>query len=238
MKNYATSADLKARARGALLGHYLPLSGAFISLALLEYIIVVPSALAQIAPPFGLILYYAVSFGIQIFFAIFKVGLAYLFLSNACGQPVFAGGVFTGFWHNPGKAMQIQLFPSLLLLIPNLIPDLMATKYFSSSDLRWAFYALAAVVIFLPLTLFVKILYSQVFFIMLDFPDMSAVECLRYSRKLMRGNKGRYLYIMLSFLPWILLGVLTCGIGLLYVYPYRMQTYANFYLDLIANSQE
>ena len=28
-------------------------------------------------------------------------------------------------------------------------------------------------------------------------------------------------------------GFLTCGIGLLYVYPYQKQTYAYFYLELV-----
>lgn len=29
-------------------------------------------------------------------------------------------------------------------------------------------------------------------------------------------------------------GFLTCGIGLLYVYPYQKQTYAYFYLELVS----
>lgn len=238
MKKYAARTDLKARARALLLGHYLPLSGAFLSLALMEYIVVAPSSLIQIAPPFGTILYYGISFAIGLLFAVFKVGIAYLFLSNACGQPVYAGGIFTGFWHSPGKAMQIQLAPSLLLLVPNLLMDIFMMQYFITADRQWLLFCLAAGLVSLPYVLFIKILYSQVFFIMLDFPDMTALECLRYSRKLMRGSKGRYLLLMLSFMPLTLLGILTCGIGLLYVYPYREQTYANFYLDLIANTDK
>lgn len=238
MKNYTARAELKARARGALLGHYLPLSGAFLSLALMESIVVAPSGLIQTAPPYGAILYYGINFAIGLVFAVFKVGIAWLFLSNACGQTVYAGGIFTGFWHSPGKAMQIQLVPSLLLLLPNLLTDISMMQFFVTGDRKWMLCSLAAGIIMLPYVLFIKILYSQVFFIMLDFPDMSAMECLRYSRKLMKGNKGRYLILMLSFLPLSLLGILTCGIGLLYVYPYREQTYANFYLDLIANQEK
>lgn len=235
MNTHASSAILKARARASLMGHYLPLSGAFLTLVILQYIISVPPALMQASPPFGMILYYGACLALELFFAVFQVGIAYMFLSNACGQPVNSGGLFAGFRHNPAKAAWIQLFPSLLLLIPSILPDVLLRQYGITADTKWLLYSLILSVIFLPFILYVKILYSQVFYIMLDFPDMDARECLQYSRKLMKGNKGRYLYLMLSFLPMMLLGVMSFGIGLLYVYPYQQQTYANFYLDLVAN---
>lgn len=237
MKTYTSSADLKARARGALTGHYLTLSGAFITLGILQYFIVAPSSLLQLSPPTGIILYYAANFALDLFFAIFQVGIAFLFLSNACGQPVNSGGLFTGFWNNPGKAIQIQLVPSLILLIPNVLPDILLSQFLATAQRKWLLCWLIVSLIFLPLVVYVKILYSQVFFVMLDFPEMTARECLQQSRRLMKGNKGRYLYLMLSFIPLTILGVLSCGIGLFYVYPYQEQTYANFYLDLIAQKQ-
>ena len=188
---------LKGKARASLLGHYMPLSSAFLSLAILQYIITAPSGLIQVHPPFGTILYYAVTFAISVFFGIFQVGITGLFLSNSCHQPVYAGGIFSGFWHEPLKAIQIQL-------------------------------------VFLPFVLYVKTLYSQVFFIMLDFPELSAKECLKRSRRLMKGHKWQYFLLMVSFLPWLMGGFLTCGIGLLYVYPYQKQTYAYFYLELVS----
>lgn len=237
MKKYATSAALKARARQSLLGHYLTLSGAFITLGLLEYIIVVPSSLMQITPPIGMILYYAASFCLELFFAIFQVGLAYMFLSNACGQHINSGNLFTGFWSNPGKAIQIQLVPSLILLIPNVLPNILLDQFLNTTERKWLLYFVIVSLVFLPIKIYVRILYSQVFYIMLDFPEMDAMECLRQSRRLMKGNKLRYLYVMLSFIPMTILGACSFGIGLFYVYPYREQTYANFYLDLVANRQ-
>lgn len=234
MKKYATSAALKARARESLLGRYLTFSGVFVTLGLLQYIITVPSSLMQAMPPWGMILYYAGTFCLELFFAIFQVGIAYLFLSNACGQYVNSGGLFTGFWNSPGKAVQIQLVPSLILLLPNVLPDILLSQFLATAQKRWLLYFVVLSLVFLPLKIYVQILYSQVFFVMLDFPEMDAWECLRYSRRLMKGNKLRYLYVMLSFIPLTVLGVLSCGIGLFYVYPYQEQTFANFYLDLMA----
>ncbi|MDO4293027.1 MAG: DUF975 family protein [Eubacteriales bacterium] len=233
MRQHASRSELKGRARAALLGHYLPLSSAFLSLILLEYLIVAPSALTRVYPPLGLILYYAVNFGIGIFFAVFKVGIAYLFLSNACGQQIYAGGIFTGFWHDPGKAMRIQLFPALLLLLPQLCFQLFFVRFRTDGGAFWLGLTLAALLVFFAVSLFLKILYSQAFYIMLDFPELTARECLQRSRRLMRGSKWRYFLLLASFLPWLILSLFTCGLGLLYVYPYQNQTYAFFYLDLI-----
>ena len=227
---------LKGKARASLLGHYMPLSSAFLSLAILQYIITAPSGLIQVHPPFGTILYYAVTFAISVFFGIFQVGITGLFLSNSCHQPDYAGGIFSGFWHEPLKAIQIQLVLSLLLCIPEIVPSLLFSLYLQSGRVNMVYlYAAAGIsIVFLPFVLYVKTLYSQVFFIMLDFPELSAKECLKRSRRLMKGHKWQYFLLMVSFLPWLMGVFLTCGIGLLYVYPYQKQTYAYFYLELVS----
>ena len=48
----------------------------------------------------------------------------------------------------------------------------------------------------------------------------------------MKGNKWRYFYINLSFIPLLLASMLTCYIGLLWLMPYMEATMAAFYLDL------
>lgn len=233
MKKNATSAELKARARASLIGHYLSLSGAYLLLIILQYFIIVPDTLLQISPPAGMLVYYAANFLIEVFFGIFKSGIAFLFLSNACGQTVSSSGLFTGFWRSPGKAMQIQLVPSLLLLLPNVLPQILLSQYLATQNTQYLLIGLIISLLFLPYVFFVEILFSQAYFVMLDFPDMNAWECLRTSCRLMKGNKLRYLYVRLSFIPMLLLGFFSCGLGLLYVYPYREQTFANFYLDLM-----
>ena len=79
----------------------------------------------------------------------------------------------------------------------------------------------------------INLRYSQVYYLLLDFPDYSAKELLKMSWKLMKGNVGRLLYIQVSFLPLTLAGLLSFGIGLLFVQPYQNMTYTLFYLDLI-----
>ena len=56
------------------------------------------------------------------------------------------------------------------------------------------------------------------------------------SRQLMKGHKMDLFILDLSFIGWWLLGIISCGIGLLWVMPYYRQTKANFYRNL-ANDQ-
>lgn len=64
----------------------------------------------------------------------------------------------------------------------------------------------------------------QVYLLLIDYPDLEAMAAFRESARLMKGNKGRYIFLRLSFLPLVFLSVLTCGIALIWVTPiYRWQ---------------
>lgn len=71
-----------------------------------------------------------------------------------------------------------------------------------------------------------------------DFPQYSARELLSMSRKLMIGNKVRLFYIYLSYMPLLLLGILSCGIALLWIIPYMNATLAEFYMDIVRNTSQ
>ena len=48
----------------------------------------------------------------------------------------------------------------------------------------------------------------------------------------MDGYKLQYFFLGLSFIGWMLLCLLTLGIGFLWLIPYIQVTYAKFYLNL------
>ncbi|MDR0415665.1 MAG: DUF975 family protein [Prevotellaceae bacterium] len=80
--------------------------------------------------------------------------------------------------------------------------------------------------------------YSQVFYIIADNPEISAMEALRRSKNMMRGYKWKLFCLGLRFIGWILLGVLTLGIGYFWLLPYMQTSYTKFYDDLMANQGE
>lgn len=75
--------------------------------------------------------------------------------------------------------------------------------------------------------------YRMVPYIMADDPEVSAMETIDLSRKMMDGQKLNVFVMDLTFIGWKILGALTLGIlDLLYVEPYFAQTNANLYLEL------
>lgn len=74
--------------------------------------------------------------------------------------------------------------------------------------------------------------YSLTPFIVKDNPQLSPNQAINLSMKMMKGHKFDLFYLYLSFIGWILLAMLTLGIGLLWVIPYMQTSMAAFYLDV------
>ena len=71
--------------------------------------------------------------------------------------------------------------------------------------------------------------YSLTYYILRDQPELSALDAITESRRMMDGHKMDAFKLVLSFIGWFFVGVFTLGIGFLYVYPYFTTTYATFY---------
>ena len=96
-------------------------------------------------------------------------------------------------------------------------------------------YSLAMILSY-AVSIILSLIYQQAFYLLHDFPQYSARELLTMSRLLMKGHKGRLFYIYVSFLPLVLVSLLSCGIAMLWVAPYMAATQAEFFLDVIKNS--
>jgi len=69
---------------------------------------------------------------------------------------------------------------------------------------------------------------------MAENPDMTAKEAIEASKQLMDGHKGELFMLGLTFFGWIILCVLTLGIGTFFLNPYMNAAYAAFYKNLTA----
>ena len=76
--------------------------------------------------------------------------------------------------------------------------------------------------------------YSMSYYISKDHPEYSIDECIEASKRMMDGHKGELFILELSFIGWILLSILTLGIGLLWLAPYMDTTIAHYYEELKA----
>ncbi len=76
--------------------------------------------------------------------------------------------------------------------------------------------------------------YAMTPYILADNPELSYNQAIEKSMAMMDGKKMKLFLLMLSFIGWILLSIITLGIGLLWAGPYMYQSIAAFYEDIKA----
>jgi uncharacterized membrane protein len=81
------------------------------------------------------------------------------------------------------------------------------------------------------------IAYSQVYFVLKDNPEIGINAAITKSRKLMHGYKWKYFVLQLSFIGWIILCLLSLGIGFLWLSPYLSASNAAFYNELVGKQK-
>jgi uncharacterized membrane protein len=74
--------------------------------------------------------------------------------------------------------------------------------------------------------------YSMTFFIMADNPGMEGLLAITKSKELMRGRKWKLFCLGCRFIGWFLLGILSLGIGFIWIVPYFQTSVTLFYEDL------
>jgi uncharacterized membrane protein len=78
--------------------------------------------------------------------------------------------------------------------------------------------------------------YSMSFYIIAENPAVKVTDALKISMKMTNGFKGDIFVFMLSFLGWMLLCILTLGIGFIWLFPYLFTSFTGLYLKLKENA--
>lgn len=135
----------------------------------------------------------------------FSLSLCLIYLKLVKSENVTVGDIFSGF-NMTGKALWLNILVKVFTFLWSLlfvIPGIIKN------------YA-----------------YAMSFYILADNPELTAREALSKSKEMMNGHKFDLFVLNLSFIGWILLSVITLGIGFIYVIPYMSSTTANFYNSL------
>lgn len=237
MNSYLSSAQLKDGAKDYLSGHYGFLIGISLVVGLITY------ALSSFLTLFiaanslwGFLIGQGISFCASVFTGVFHVGLALIYLKFACGARPSFSDIFYGFSGHFETSLTLSLIFNALSLLPSSAYIMAYIGLFTGRTVL--------IFLSLPLLVFMLCIYvplwlclSQCFYLMLDFPDKSVGELISLSFRIMHGQKGRLFYIRLSFIPLILLGLLSI-IGTLWISPYIQMTMAIFYLDIMKPVQK
>jgi uncharacterized membrane protein len=135
-----------------------------------------------------------------------------------------------GTWAVMGLYILLASIPAILVGV-GAVGGMVALRNNPGAPFAAVLFLLLFVAAMVP-AMIVSLNYSQAYYILSDHPDLGPVAALARSRSLMYGFRWKYFCLGWRFLGWFLLGLLSCGIGLLWVMPYMMATYAHFYNDI------
>ena len=239
MNQYKSSAELKDLAKERLSGRYGVTIYAMLLVGCISYLVTslitgnyVIHNLTQY------VIYTAITAVITIFTGIFETGTCLLYLNIACGRSHRLEDVFHAIYNQPTKTLTIALANALtnfVCLTPcQIFMQLFLTSYNNTYMMLMFVSAGIGLLIYVPISLAI----SQSYYLLLDFPEYSGLQALQTSCQLMKGNMGRLFYIQASFLPLILLSILSFGLGLLWLLPYMEMTYTLFFLDIMNPSKK
>lgn len=169
---------------------------------------------------------------------VMNLGIDLFFLNIACGRSYRLWDLFYGFVNDTSKALTVSGAYTLLSAVCQLPFQYLLIAYWYTGSREFAIAALISAVIGICIYLPVSAGLFLSFYLMLDFPEKSAKEILTLSFRLMSGNKKRWVYMVFSFVPMMLLCVCSFCIGFLWLVPYMKMTYACLFLDIMNPKEE
>lgn len=145
------------------------------------------------------------------------------------------GDIFVFFKNQPDRYILgtlISFFIILAAALPFYIVSLLINFFFYNLEsVRIA--ADIALLIFAVLACIYEAIKLSLFpFFLVDRQDMSLMECFFASREKANNEIGRLIKTTLSFIGYLLLSVLSLGLGFLWTVPYLFQTLTVLYLDI------
>ena len=122
----------------------------------------------------------------------------------------------------------VQFVGTLPALLSSETPEAVVISLFTF--IGWTY---LGILISMCISIPVSYTYSMAHIIMADYPNVGAIEALRLSRQMMKGNKWRLFCLDLSFIGWTFLALCcTCTLGLYFVTPYQHVARAAFYHEI------
>lgn len=101
-----------------------------------------------------------------------------------------------------------------------------------ASVLCWVYTLLWSLLLVIPgIIKYYAYFFTQ--YIVMDFPRLSASQAIELSKKMTKGCKWKIFMMQLSFIGWVLLSVITCGlVGIFYAFPYMSVALAGIYEEV------
>lgn len=258
MKNRTTISELKQKAKEQLLGNYGIVIGSFVLLFACTYILLsmlttgisvfafgknvtASMDMEQIATLMSSpktrimisVLMYILMAVFAPLIALFSTGFTYICFEISHDRRPVLSDMFFCFKNHPDKVIIMALISYVVQLILTLPSEFYLYAAGDEMDETQMLVYTIINLVGMLLNLIFALWISQCYLVYLSDVEKGAVECIKESFTLMRGNVMRYLGLILSFIGYGILIVLSIGIASIWIEPYMSVTFVNFYRDLI-----
>ncbi len=234
LKMKRASKELKRIARDLLNDRYSIPIGAFLTAGLIPAVLEFPFLLSAgtDTSAMQLTVHLIARFLIALIAHVLETGVIYMHLNMTRKKAYSVSQIFYPLKNGTERYFGAAFLLSLFFVI-SCLPAAAGGIYFYlakfSAKTVWILSgAILLSVIFVAVCL---LNYNFVSFFLLDYPKMKVWDSFLECRRLMKGNKRRFLFLALSFFGWGFLIFFSFGIASLWVKPYLTQTMVNFYLD-------
>lgn len=228
--------ELKRIARENLSGHYNTPMGAFLAAGFITFAIELPFSMLlqnQYATTFQTVLFYVVDFLIALVGIVLNAGVSDIHLRMGRHKEYRLSNMFGPIKTRPDRYLIAGFLATVIAFVMALPLAAGVVIEVMNPTVERILLAVGLGLLSAALLVYLELRFSFVFYLLLDHEEMTTIDAYKVSFGLMKQNVGRLLYVYLSFIGMGLLGVITLGIGMLWISPYQSQTLALFYLDVI-----
>lgn len=162
--------------------------------------------------------------------------LVYVVVSGAVSAIPAVGSLLSLLLLPVGWSYAVAFLRNARRKTPFAVGDLFAgfsdyTRLFSTLLLQGVYTVLWMLLLIVP-GVIKSYSYAMTPFILKDEPELKNNAAIEKSMAMMEGHKWDLFCLQLSFIGWVLLAILTLGIGCLWLAPYMASATAHFYEDV------
>lgn len=181
-------------------------------------------------------------FVLTLVFGIFYAGVRYLYLNVARGRVYSMEDMIYFFRNDPDKVIVATFVLSAISIAVSIPVNIyiynMEVGTSIQEQMDWAVTTMMLMLVVVAVSELLTLPFEMTYYLMADHPEMSGMEALKNSVRMLKGNMGKLLLMKISFIPLMLLSVFTLYIALIWIIPYMEMTTAEFYRALTGEPDE
>lgn len=167
---------------------------------------------------------------------ILSAGLSYLLLNMARGRDYSLADLIYFFKNHPDRVIVAGFVLAVIDVIVSIpyyyVSFTMEMGTTIEQYTAWLTKTTGLLFLSIVLNSLITLPFVMTYYLMADELELGGIEALKMSARLMKGNKGRYLLMQISFIPLLVLSVFTLYIAQLWIIPYMEMTSVEFYREL------